>query len=203
MGHVEGFQEQRFVDSCRPLDRSLLYQGEHPGGAGVQGSVLASVRRQRSNVLSSCQSRPSRPHRSGLRSHHGLRGTQSCVGFNWGPQVHRAHACRLGAHAKSLSHHCWYSDRTQLPHGLPTELVTTQMLPDTAQAMLLATFTTAAAFFGTAMCPVALILMFTVICGLLVVFNYCLCVLLVFPALCAWDQQRQQQRAEGRQWCCN
>lgn len=77
------------------------------------------------------------------------------------------------------------------------------MLPDTAQAMLLATFTTAAAFFGTAMCPVALILMFTVICGLLVVFNYCLCVLLVFPALCAWDRRRQRRRAEGRRWCCD
>lgn len=64
-------------------------------------------------------------------------------------------------------------------------------LPDAAGSMFLTSFTTAIAFFSTAICPVAPIKLFAVFCGLLISFGYILCILLVFPALCIYDRKVQ------------
>lgn len=64
-------------------------------------------------------------------------------------------------------------------------------LPDAAGSMFLTSITTAIAFFATAICPVAPIKLFAIFCGLLIMFDYILCVLLVFPALCIYDRRLQ------------
>jgi len=81
----------------------------------------------------------------------------------------------------------WKNVRLDKPDA-STEDVAAVALPDAAGAMLLTTTTTAVAFFGTAVCPVAPLKCFGIFCGLLVIFDYILCVVLVFPALCIYDK---------------
>jgi len=57
--------------------------------------------------------------------------------------------------------------------------------------MFLTTFTTAAAFFGTAICPVAPVRLFAIFCGLLILFDYIMDVALIFPCLCIYDGYRE------------
>ena len=102
----------------------------------------------------------------------------------------------LGADDVFVAVDKWKNARLENPNG-PTTAIAAKAMPDAAGAMLLTTTTTAIAFFGTAICPVAPILCFAVFCGLLVVFDYILCVLLVFPALCIYDARR-----ESRNCCC-
>ena len=66
--------------------------------------------------------------------------------------------------------------------------------------MLLTTSTTAAAFFGTAIAPVPSIFAFAVFLGLLVICDYLLNLLLVFPAICL--QHRWTQRQRKGECCC-
>mmetsp|Transcript_56613 Transcript_56613/g.137486 ORF Transcript_56613/g.137486 Transcript_56613/m.137486 type:complete len:701 (-) Transcript_56613:1769-3871(-) len=73
------------------------------------------------------------------------------------------------------------------PHN-STEYVAAIAFPDALQAMFLTTLTTAIAFFATAICPVSPIKMFAIFCGLLILFDYILNVLLVFPALVIYDK---------------
>jgi len=68
-----------------------------------------------------------------------------------------------------------------------TEDVAEIALPDAAGAMALTTSTTTVAFFATCICPVPPILCFAVYCGLMIMFNYILNILFVFPALCLYD----------------
>lgn len=110
-----------------------------------------------------------------------------------------------------------------------TEQIAAIALPDAAEAMFLTTvcrsdsrlfsfavpairkltlsfsfnhqITTAIAFFGTAICPVAPLKMFAIFIGLLVMFNYFMCLLLVFPALCIYDTWRQRRDASCRTSC--
>jgi hypothetical protein len=84
----------------------------------------------------------------------------------------------------------WKNARIMHPKASVEEIAAIA-LPDTAGAMFLTTITTAIAFFGTAICPVAPIKMFAVFCGLLIMFDYLMCVLLVFPALCIYDVKRE------------
>jgi protein dispatched 1 len=63
--------------------------------------------------------------------------------------------------------------------------------------MFLTTLTTAVAFFSTAICPVAPITMFAIFCGLLIVFDYVMNVVLIFPALCIWDRSLQANGIKG------
>jgi len=58
--------------------------------------------------------------------------------------------------------------------------------------------TTAIAFFATAICKVAPLKAFAIFCGLLVTFDYIMCVLLVFPALCVYDRSLLR----GGKNCC-
>jgi predicted RND superfamily exporter protein len=66
--------------------------------------------------------------------------------------------------------------------------------------MVLSSFqiTTAIAFFATAICPVAPLKAFAVFCGLLIIFDYIMCVFLVFPAICLYDRWKEA----GSRNCC-
>lgn len=44
------------------------------------------------------------------------------------------------------------------------------------------------AFFASAVVKVPSIALFAIYCGLVITFDYILCILLVFPALCMWDR---------------
>lgn len=77
-----------------------------------------------------------------------------------------------------------------------TEYVAAYALPESLSAMFLTTITTALAFFATAVCPVAPIKMFAIFCGLLILLDYLLVVLFIFPGLCIYDLALIK-RAEG------
>jgi hypothetical protein len=93
----------------------------------------------------------------------------------------------------------WKNTRLEHPTA-STEFIAAKALPDAAVAMFLTTITTAIAFFATAVCPVAPIKMFAVFCGLLVMFDYFLNILLLFPALCIYD--RAVQNSKGKKPNC-
>ena len=103
----------------------------------------------------------------------------------------------LGADDVFVAVDKWKNARLRNPDASVEEIAAIAF-PDAAMAMLLTTLTTAVAFFGTAVCPVAPILCFAVFCGLLVILDYIMCVLLVFPALCIYDQADQANRC-----CCH
>jgi hypothetical protein len=84
----------------------------------------------------------------------------------------------------------WKNTRIMHPKASAEEIAAIA-LPDTAGAIFLTTITTAIAFFGTAICPVPPIRCFAVFCGLLIICDYLMCVLLVFPALCIYDVKRE------------
>ena len=88
----------------------------------------------------------------------------------------------------------WKNARLGMPKAT-TEEVAAVALPDAAGAMLLTTSTTAVAFFATAICPVAPIKCFVVYCGLLIMVDYFLNIILVFPALCLYDKWIMSGRA--------
>ena len=79
-----------------------------------------------------------------------------------------------------------------------TEYVAAYALPESLSAMFLTTITTALAFFATAVCPVAPIKMFAIFCGLLILLDYLMVVLFIFPGLCIYDLALIK-RAEGNQ----
>jgi len=99
----------------------------------------------------------------------------------------------------------WKNARISFPgHTYSTEYVAAVALPDAASAMFLTTITTAIAFFATAICPVAPIKMFAIFCGLLILFDYIMNVLLVFPALCIYDKAMMaREKKRNRHGCGN
>ncbi|KAG7341385.1 Patched family protein [Nitzschia inconspicua] len=97
----------------------------------------------------------------------------------------------------------WKNARISFPiHSYSTEYVAAKAFPDAAYAMFLTTFTTAVAFFATAICPVAPIKMFAIFCGLLILFDYIMNVLLVFPALCIYDKAMMAREKNGESHGC-
>ena len=104
----------------------------------------------------------------------------------------------LGADDVFVAVDKWKNARLARPDA-PAQEIAAKAFPDAASAMLLTTLTTAVAFFGTAVCPVSPILCFAVFVGLLVVGDYVLCCLSVFPALVIYDNRLQ---ATGRTGCC-
>jgi len=104
----------------------------------------------------------------------------------------------LGADDIFVAMDKWKNGRLDNPNA-STEDVAAVTLPDAAGAMLLTTATTAVAFFGTALCQVAALRVFGIFCGLLVVFDYLMCILLVFPALCIYDKWLSR----GNNFCCS
>lgn len=79
-----------------------------------------------------------------------------------------------------------------------TEYVAAYALPESLTAMFLTTITTSLAFFATAVCPVAPIKMFAIFCGLLILLDYLMVILFIFPGLCIYDRALIK-RAEGNQ----
>lgn len=92
----------------------------------------------------------------------------------------------------------WKNARIDNRNGT-VEDIAAVALPDAAGAMFLTTITTAVAFFGTAICPVAPLTCFAVFCGLLIVFDYIMCLFLVLPALCIYDRWLLR----GNNFCCS
>ena len=97
----------------------------------------------------------------------------------------------------------WKNARIEFYTSAPVETIAVTALPDAAGAMLLTTFTTAVAFFGTAICPVAPIRCFAIFTGLLIVFDYIMCILLMFPALCIYDGWRHRKNFCCTCHCCH
>jgi 5-methyltetrahydrofolate--homocysteine methyltransferase len=95
-------------------------------------------------------------------------------------------AAALGADDLFVAVDKWKNARIEKPEA-STEDVAEVALPDAAGAMLLTTSTTAVAFFATAICPVTPILCFAVFCGLMIIWNYIMNIMIVFPALCLYD----------------
>jgi hypothetical protein len=62
--------------------------------------------------------------------------------------------------------------------------------------------TTSVAFFGTAICPVTSLKLFSIFVGLLVFLAYILCILFVFPALCLYDQWKRNKLVSGQKPSC-
>jgi hypothetical protein len=94
----------------------------------------------------------------------------------------------------------WKNARLEHPLA-STEYIAAVALPDAAACMFLTTLTTAVAFFATAICPVAPIKMFAIFCGLLIIFDYIMNVLLVFPALCIYDKALVAKGHQNVSWC--
>jgi hypothetical protein len=110
----------------------------------------------------------------------------------------------LGADDVFVAVDKWKNARHELPSGT-TEQIAALALPDAAYAMLLTSTTTAVAFFGTALCPVAPIVAFAVFCGLLIIFDYLMNIFLVFPALCLYDTwllRGSKNPCINFEWCC-
>jgi predicted RND superfamily exporter protein len=95
-------------------------------------------------------------------------------------------AAALGADDVFVAVDKWKNARLDNPSA-STQEIAAIALPDAASAMLLTTSTTAVAFFATMICPVTPIFCFAFFCGLLIMFNYFLNVIFVFPALCLYD----------------
>ena len=95
----------------------------------------------------------------------------------------------------------WKNARLEHPRA-STENIAALALPDAAGAMFMTTITTAIAFFATAICPVAPIKMFAIFCGLLIMFDYVMNILLVFPAICIYDGRITNKVKQGRDPNC-
>lgn len=102
----------------------------------------------------------------------------------------------LGADDVFVAVDKWKNARLEHGTGASTAEIAAIALPDAAGAMFLTTLTTAVAFFGTAICPVAPIRCFSIFVGLLIVTDYIMCLALVFPALCIYDRRRHDKN------CC-
>lgn len=101
----------------------------------------------------------------------------------------------LGADHVFVAVDKWKNARNDNPNAT-TEEVAAKALPDAAYAMFLTTSTTAIAFFGTAICPVAPVRLFAIFLGLLILFDYIMDVFLMFPCLCIYDGFRNNSN------CC-
>jgi protein dispatched 1 len=109
----------------------------------------------------------------------------------------------LGADDVFVAVDKWKNTRIEHDRDASVADIAAIALPDAAGAMFLTSFTTAVAFFSTAVCPVAPIKCFAIFCGLLVSIDYIMCVLLVFPALCIYDGWRERKNCCFRCHCCH
>lgn len=98
-------------------------------------------------------------------------------------------AFALGADHIFVAVDKWKNMRREMPKAT-TEEVAVKALPSAAKAMVLTTTTTAVAFFGSAICPIPSIKLFAVFCGLLIILDYIVDVLVMFPCLCIYDGYR-------------
>ena len=95
----------------------------------------------------------------------------------------------LGADHVFVAVDKWKNVRNDHPHAT-TEEIAGKALPSAGRAMILTTITTAIAFFGSAICPVTPIVLFATFSGMLIVIDYILDVVVMFPCLCIYDSYR-------------
>ncbi|KAL7545432.1 hypothetical protein ACHAWF_008778 [Thalassiosira exigua] len=81
----------------------------------------------------------------------------------------------------------WKNKRLELPREFTTAEVAVRTLPDAAYSTFVTSITTAVAFFGSAVIKVPSVTLFAIYCGLVITLDYILCIALVFPALCLYD----------------
>merc|ERR1712038_739072 len=96
----------------------------------------------------------------------------------------------LGADDVFVASEKWKASRCRNPMAT-TEDIAKMVIPDAASAMLLTTLTTAFGFFSAAFSNVALISSFVTFTGLLILFNYIMCVFLFLPSLVLRDKWEQ------------
>lgn len=99
----------------------------------------------------------------------------------------------LGADHVFVAVDKWKNRRIDSPPEATTEDIAGKALPSAGKAMLLTTLTTAIAFFGSSMCPVLPIKLFAIFVGLLIVIDYILDVVVMFPCLCIYDSYRNKR----------
>ena len=87
----------------------------------------------------------------------------------------------------------WSQAARSLPPGSDVPTIAAVAGPDAALTMLLTSLTTAAAFFATAVVPVAPVRVFAIFMGFMVLADYLLCLTVTFSAVCL--QHRWLQRA--------
>ena len=81
----------------------------------------------------------------------------------------------------------WKSTRRQLPPDATTEEVALVALPAAAYATFVTSITTSVAFFSSAVINITSVALFGIFCGTLIAVDYILCVLLLSPVLCLYD----------------
>ncbi len=86
----------------------------------------------------------------------------------------------------------WKSIRHEMPQDLTTEQVALYALPKIAFATFVTSITTAAAFFASTGMKVPIIASFALFCGLLVMMDYVLSIVILFPAICMYDRSLAQ-----------
>lgn len=99
----------------------------------------------------------------------------------------------LGADHVFVAVDKWKDQRYVSGPSASTEDVAQGALPGAGRAMMLTTITTAVAFFGSSICPIAPIKLFAIFVGLLIVIDYILDVVVMFPCLCIYDECRHQR----------
>ena len=105
----------------------------------------------------------------------------------------------LGADDVFVAVDKWKNARIRFPKA-KTDTIAAIVLPDAAKAMFLTTLTTSVAFFATAIGPVAPIKLFAIFCGMLVMIDYLLCILFIFPALCIYDHRKMSTKDGTVSW---
>lgn len=81
----------------------------------------------------------------------------------------------------------WRTFRLELPPHSTTEQVAVYALPKIAFNTFVTSVTTAAAFFASAGIKIPVVASFVIFSGLLVTMDYVLSILIMFPALCMYD----------------
>ena len=82
----------------------------------------------------------------------------------------------------------WKSIRHEMPKDFTTDQVAVHALPKIAFATFVTSITTAAAFFASTGMKVPIVASFAIFCGLLVMMDYVLSILILFPAICIYDR---------------
>ena len=82
----------------------------------------------------------------------------------------------------------WKSFRHEMSRDLTTDQVALVALPQIAFATFVTSVTTAAAFFASTSVKSPIIASFALFCGLLVMMDYVLSIVILFPAICMYDR---------------
>jgi predicted RND superfamily exporter protein len=89
----------------------------------------------------------------------------------------------------------WKYTRQDLPSlDFSTDKVAVYALPKIAFATFVTSITTAASFFASAGVKTPIVASFVIFCGILVMMDYILSIVILFPAICMYDRWLEQGR---------